>query len=376
MTLPATIENPSESIYTTEYGIPIRNLWYMLLYAWNKVDQIDRWRTEVEHAPTLDMLLASILADLLQQRLRIGLGRSYVDEEKLLRGVRGRIDFGKSLKHRTFDQGRAYCRFQNYSTNVPKNQIIRSTLDRLVQMGQFGSMQKESNLMRQRLRLLSRNLADVDRIEINPDMIKRQQLGRNDGDYRLMLFICDLILQRQMPTESGESAGMKVRDKDSLLLHQVYERFVANFYKIHLTSWTVWPQTILSWHENVSNPKLPKMKPDVLLQERNTKRIIVLDTKFTPKSLINSQWGNLVYDSSHLYQMYAYLKSQEDLSIQHHSAKGILLYPAVNYKLSDDVTIQGHEIRFECIDLAMPWQDIERCLLNLILDSNEFEGLE
>ncbi|HSL44433.1 MAG TPA: hypothetical protein VK897_13435, partial [Anaerolineales bacterium] len=71
----------------TEYGIPIRNLWYMLLYAWNEVPIKHGWaRASVEQAPTLDALLGAILMQLMQQRLRIGLGHDYVDEQRALRG--------------------------------------------------------------------------------------------------------------------------------------------------------------------------------------------------------------------------------------------------------------------------------------------------
>src|SRR4051794_9695517 len=88
--------------------IPIRNLWYMLLYAWDQVAYRDRWRVEVEKAPSLDALLATILSRLVQQRLRIGLGRSYTDENRLLQGIRGRIDFGRSLREQTLRKGRAF----------------------------------------------------------------------------------------------------------------------------------------------------------------------------------------------------------------------------------------------------------------------------
>ena len=91
---------------------------------------------DIEDAPTLDALLASILAKLIQQRLRIGLGRSYIDEKHLLRGIRGRVNFNDSLKYHAFEKGQAYCESQQYSPNVPKNQIILSTLVRLIQIGQ------------------------------------------------------------------------------------------------------------------------------------------------------------------------------------------------------------------------------------------------
>lgn len=357
----------------TEYGIPIRNLWHMLLYAWNEAPMQNHWSMEdVEDAPTLDALLASILAKLIQQRLRIGLGRSYVTEKQAIRGIRGRIDFTESMKQHTFERGQAYCEFHQYSANAPKNQIVRSMLTRLVQTGNFGPDPKFAEDLRHSLRRLTRALDGIDIIELKLDFIRRQQLGRNDGDYRLMLAICSLLLQRQMPFEQSEQRGLPEMDREALaaILHKVYERFVANFYRIHLKDWSVKPQSRLSWHAKRENLYLPSMQPDLILENKVSSETIMLDTKFTANSLIENRWGKQVFDSHHLYQMYTYLKSQEHISEQHRKASGILLYPAVYNQLSEKIELEDHIIRIECLDLTAPWQDIERQLIDLVTHSN------
>jgi 5-methylcytosine-specific restriction enzyme subunit McrC len=108
------------------------------------------------------------------------------------------------------------------------------------------------------------------------------------------------------------------------------------------------------------------MVPDVFLQEHATGRIILLDTKFTAASLVENQWGKPVYDSGHLYQLYAYLRSQEQVSAEYRSAQGILLYPAVQRQLSERVELQGHLIRIESVDLAAAWEEVERRLMEVI----------
>jgi 5-methylcytosine-specific restriction enzyme subunit McrC len=360
-------QNPTSFI---EYGIPIRNLWYMLLYAWDEapLNAMHGWMMEeAERAPTLDALLASILIRLVQQRLRIGLGHDYVHEQRKFPGVRGRIIFAESLKHRTPDNGQLICEFQGFSINGSKNQIIRSTLARLLKVGQFGPQAASVKELQQKLRRLLRDLDGIDFIELTPDLIRRQLLVRNDHDYRLMLSICDLILQRQMPSGSqGNSSVVPSFDRDALVLHHIYERFVANFYRIHLTGWNVAAQKRLEWHAKEANERLPMMIPDLVLQEESSHQIIILDTKFTPQSLIENRWGKPILDSAHLYQLYAYLKSQEPLSEAHQSAMGMLLYPAIQSRLSEKIELQDHVIRIESIDLTEPWQDIERHLIELI----------
>jgi 5-methylcytosine-specific restriction enzyme subunit McrC len=94
--------------------------------------------------------------------------------------------------------------------------------------------------------------------------------------------------------------------------------------------------------------------------------MMIIDTKFTVHSLVENQWGKPVYDSAHLYQMYAYLKSQEHVSEAHRNASGILLYPAVHHRLSERIRLQDHAIRIESLDLAAPWQEVERQLMELV----------
>jgi len=359
--------NTSLASQYTEHGIPIRNLWYMLLYAWKEYPITTHWSLEeVEYAPTLDALMASILAKLIQQRLRIGLGCSYVNQSESIHGVRGRVDITNSLTHRTFERGQAYCIFQQYSANAPKNQIVRSTLARLVKTGNFGPESTHANELRHKLRWLTRALDGIDLIDLKPDFIHRQQFGRNDGDYRLMLAICELILQRQMPVEGDGRHGLPKLNRQALLLHKIYEQFVANFYRLHLSRYSVRAQSRLSWNTRNENPYLPIMKPDLILEERTTGEIIVLDTKFTSRSLTENLWGKQLFESSHLYQMYTYLHTQERKTIGHKKAEGILLYPAIHDKLSERIELDDHTIRIESLDLTTQWQDIENQLLGII----------
>ena len=358
---------PADSRQAEVHGIPIRNIWHMLLYAWNEVPPKNEWMTaEVEHAPTLDALLASMLIGLLQGRLRIGLGGDYVPQAGTVQGIRGRINFTGSLKRRTFEHGETHCEYEQYTHNAPKNQIIRSTLARLVQQGRFGADRDQANTLRHRLRWLVKSLDGIDILELTPDLIHRQRLTRNDREYRVMLEICYLLLERQMPTESLGQHKLPALDRDALTLHHIYERFIASFYRIHLNGWTVSPQKRLEWHEKYSSPHLPAMIPDLVLQEKSSNQLIVLDTKFTAQSLVENQWGKRIFDSSHLYQLYAYLKSQEHLSEAHRQATGILLYPTITEPFFEKIELQDHAIRVESVHLRIPWQEIEKHLLDLI----------
>jgi len=359
------ISSDSATAKLTKTGIPIRNLWHMLLYVWNAVHFQSRWKSESENAPTLDALLASILANLIQQRLRIGLGRDYRSNSSEVAGVRGRVDFDQSLKRMTFQQGRAFCHFQVFSANVPKNQIVRSTLARLVQVGEFGGKTSDASSLRSHLRRIVLDMEPIQIFELQATDIRREQLKRHDSDYRLMLAICHLLNQRQMPTEDSGNVSLPSLDRDAFVLYNIFEQFVAKFYAHHLKDWQVLPQQKLVWPAEESSSYLPAMYPDLTLQHKDSGQLVILDTKFTAKSLVTGRWDNESFNRDHLYQIYAYLRSQEHRSEYHRKSKGVLLYPVAGKELSEQVLIQGHPLHWETVDLASSWENIETQLLAL-----------
>ena len=115
---------------------------------------------------------------------------------------------------------------------------------------------------------------------------------------------------------------------------------------------------------------LPSMQTDIVLerpaaQGQDNRSRTVIDTKFT-HILIKGQYGDPTIRSGYLYQIYAYLRSQEcdgdPLSL---NASGLLLHPSVNGDIDEAATIQGHRIRFATVDLAADSQAIRSRLLTL-----------
>lgn len=190
-----------------------------------------------------------------------------------------------------------------------------------------------------------------------------------------MLAICDVLIRRHMPTEISGEDDLPAPDRNFLTLHDIYEKFVASFYQYHLEDWSVHPQQTINWPASPPSDYVPTMKPDLTLQHADTGRVIVLDTKFTASSLTSGQWGTIRFNRDHLFQIYAYLRSQDGTSRERRFATGILLYPAVNHDLSETVEIQGHEIRWETVDLAQAWRKIEEDLLSIPKHATSVRGL-
>ena len=93
------------------------------------------------------------------------------------------------------------------------------------------------------------------------------------------------------------------------------------------------------------------MLTDIVLDAPHANQRLVIDTKFT-SILGTNRFGDASLKSEFLYQMYAYLRSQEGRDQRCDASAGLFLHPAVGSQLYEHVTIQGHSIAFATLDLG------------------------
>ena len=359
--------------------IPVRNWWHMLLYAWDLVEFEDRFETEFEDAPELRALLTKILVFLIKHQMRRGLRGDYVERSEELRGVRGRIDFGETLRGLSMYRGRLHCEFEEFTLNVPRNQIIRSTLNDSLNRG-FTQVERERRDKYGKLvsdvEALLRMLYEIDRVRVTRRLIASELrlLGRNEREYKLMLKICELLLDPSMP-RSDEASDLDYVDwlRENEDEHKIFELFVANFYKLHMRGkgWDVTAQARRYWvkrHERTdSGVRLPTMNPDIVLIETESGEVVVIDTKWYG-AVLSDRSGRPTVNSEHLFQIYSYLQSLDGNDERFRDASGILLYARTEMDDVDFRTkIDGHPLRVYTLDLTKKrWQDIEDDLARLV----------
>lgn len=356
----------------TVQRIPIRNVWYLLLYAWDLARWRDTTMGSVEASGSLLGLLARVLAGTTRQLLRRQLRRAHLDFRDEIRGIRGRVDFATSLKRMCFERGKAYCRFPELSIDTLKNRIIRVTLHRLASDSRLVSAggSTEGDL-RHELRAV---VSEMDGVELSPITgadFSRVQLGSSDRDYAVPLAICALVQRLQMPEEQVGDHAMVALLGDEITFHRLFERFVLNFYRHHLKAYDVTRES-LSWHDELGCALVPRMHTDVTITgKRAPYRRLVVDTKYSIRTLAQSQHRGERFKSDNLYQIYAYLRTQEHRSDAHAAAEGMLLYPTTGRELDEAMFVQRHRIRVATVDLSRPWPEIEERLLSLVDAEND-----
>ena len=78
--------------------IPIRNLYYLLCYAWDLLPESDAIDVGIEDADTPQDLLARVLVSGVTHVRRRGLMREYLTVEDRIAGVRGKLQLAETAQ--------------------------------------------------------------------------------------------------------------------------------------------------------------------------------------------------------------------------------------------------------------------------------------
>ena len=339
----------------------------LLVYAAGLAEFLDRFDAEIDEAAELPDLLARFLTVVVERRLRHSLSRGYRPKFELLARVRGRIDWLGTETGLNLQRGRIMCRFEELTQDTPRNRLVRAALEAM--QGRVGDRELAAACGR-----LARELMQGGVSAGRPSRteLSRDQIARHDADDRLMVAVANLALDTVLPSEASGDAHLTRLDRDERRLRLIFEKAVAGLYRHELhgrEGWRVRQQASLTWQAELPTPGLmtllPSMEADIILDRGSSSRTVI-DTKFT-SIITHGHFGNEGLKSAHIYQLYAYLRSQTgggDALAD--TANGILLHPSLDRHVDEAVTIQGHRLRFVTIDLSMSSSDIRTTLLDIV----------
>jgi len=209
-------------------SVPIENIYYLLCYAWNKLDEQDLVHVSSTDCAHLTDLFARVLAFGTSHLLKRGLDRGYVMTSEELRMIRGRLDVATTTKRLLLIHGRAHCHYDELNHNVLHNRILRTTISKLV------CHEKLAKENREALAELHRRLHQVEEIELNPSVFSRVQLNRNNAFYGFLLSVCRLIYSNVLAKEGDGDYLFQDFIRDPRQMGLLFQEFVHNFLKINL----------------------------------------------------------------------------------------------------------------------------------------------
>ncbi len=170
-----------------------------------------------------------------------------------------------------------------------------------------------------------------------------------------------------MPTEGEGDHALTALLRDEITFHALFERFVRNFWRAHLGDQYQVKSERLDWFDELDCKLAPAMYTDITLTSRAApRRRLVVDTKYYRTTLTAGPYGGARFRSGNLYQIYAYLRTQEHRSEAYRDAEGMLLYPTTTIELDEAMKVQGHRIRVATVNLAQPWPQIDARLRALV----------
>ena len=331
-------------------AIPIRNLYYMLAYAYRCLDQRDFSGLEAEPFENACDLFATILARGLSGQIRRGLERSYVPRQETLSAPRGRIDVSASIKEQSLARLRLPCRYDEYSEDIPANQVMKLTARYLCRSGQV--CQSRRDALKRLLPFLS-GVSDLSPGSVRWDQVKCRPDNR---PCRSLIGICRLVMEHLLfanPDGSREIRGYM----DGQPMHLLYEKFILEYYRRHFPGLSPNPE-LIRW--NVTGGQalhLPLMRTDLVL--RGAGKTLIIDAKYYSHSMQSYRDPDSpTIRSGNLYQIYAYAKNLD--RDRTGSVAGLLLYARTKEPVvpDDSCEIDGTLIAAKTLDLSLPFPEI------------------
>ena len=348
--------------------IPVRNLWLLMLYASDLFRDLEKAKVTVEDNPDdIPDLVAEMLCRRVEHRMQRNLSYGYQSYEAVLGRVRGSIDLLNTERHRLLDRGKVACRFHMLTVNTARNCYVRMALEEISKIVLQRALAHRCRSLATSLKRMGVTGERPNRGEISID-----RFGRHDANDQPMVAAAQLALNLALPTETTGAKQLSLPDREVTWIRKLYEKGIAGFYDVVLSKleWRVDAGKAIGWQiESKSqgiDKILPSMRTDIVLDHSDAGRRIVIDTKFN--SVVTRGWyREETLRSGYVYQIYAYLRSQESngdpLS---ENASGLLLHPSVGDMVNETVVIQNHEIRFATVDLGAKAKEIREQLLQVL----------
>jgi len=329
----------------------IKNVYYMLAYAFQALRAGEFADITTEDFDTLHNLFAEILIGGVTDQIKRGLHRDYVPREESLAGVRGQIRLSESIKRQTLIKGQLVCAYDEFSSDSPHNQALKSVMRLLLWHGDVSADRKR------RLRRLLAFLDDV--TDVEPSAIRWDTLRyhRNNATYRMLLGICRLIVEGLLQTTTAGPHRLRNWLNDETMA-ALYERFVRAYYQRHHDAWSPRARYI-DWDlaPGDTPPFVPQMKTDVTMEWHG--RTLIIDTKWYGHTMQRSYRADHdTFISGNLYQIYTYVKNADRERTG--NVSGVLLYAKTDETVTPDtdLVIGGNPIRLTTLDLDQDWDGI------------------
>ena len=343
--------------------IKIQNLYYVFLYAWEKFNEGRSLKLEIDDSPDLPNLMTNMLLKSVKRIIKKGLHKDYKPKLINEQFIKGKIDFKKSIQNNFQITNKLNCRFSELSLDTILNKIIKRSFLNLLRN------QKLKKHLKEEISSVLKFFKDVETKDNLKSYFSKFQLSQNNNYYRLPIEICKMLESLKLPNQNQGNYIFKDILDDEIRMSDIFERFVANFYRYEQRKFNVKSSEQLDWQFESLGGDLdlvPKQRTDITLSNNDDVKII--DTKFYRKPLVDSYYGQNKFISDHLRQITTYMMNMQDELTNNKNIHGILLYAdaKATKPLNEDFKWRNCKVSVKSLNLDQSWQSIHNDLINII----------
>lgn len=340
--------------------IPIQNIYYMLSYAFQILNEQGYKKIATEQFNNVAELCTAILTKGVLVQLKRGLGREYIEQTESLSSPRGRIEISESVKTRSMIRKQLICSYDDFSVNSYLNRIIKTTMEILLHADISKARKKE-------LRKLLLYFCDVELLDVHT-INWCLHYNRNNQAYRMLISVCYLVIKGLLQTNSdGTIRLMDFLDEQRMC--RLYEKFILEYYRIEFPQISASPSQI-SWAvDDGISAMLPVMQSDIMLTYEN--KVLIIDAKYYSHTT-QAQYDTNTLHSNNMYQIYTYVKNKDaEFEDRPHTVSGMLLYAKTDETIQPDnaYLMCGNKVSVKTLDLNCEFAQIA-AQLNAIVDDH------
>ena len=345
---------------TEDKGILIKNIYYMLTYAFQVLRQTNYEEIEAEQFDEIQDLFAAILSKGIGQQLKQGLHREYIAVSETRTSLRGKIDMPETVKNRIQHKRVISCEYDELSENNLMNQILKTTADLLLRAN--GVTAEHKNALKKVLLFFD----GIDTLEPLSIQWNRIQIKRNNKNYEMLINICYFVIDGMLQTTDTGSYRMAQFSDEHMA--RLYERFVLEYYRHHHKELSANAAQV-KWNLTEQPDEtmihfLPTMQTDITLHKGD--KTLIIDAKYYGRSMIEN-YDKATLRSAHLYQIFAYVKNMDVENAG--NVSGLLLYAKTEDEMfpnGQPFIIGGNSIGTRTLDLNQDFKHISKQLDDIV----------
>ena len=344
------------------------------------LQNIDYFKEKIFSNSKIEIIDTSILElfihlfiEEVEKIVKKGLIYKYVDKNENLNVFKGKLDINSHIKYNFSHKERFFMKFDEFSVNSLENIIIKLTIQKLKKVS-INPKNKEN------LNKIGHYFENVTILENSIENLKYLTFDRMNDYYKNAIQWSKIFLDNQSSSIFSANNG----EIPSILfpMETIFENYIANklvniiqeksycelLFKIQDSSCSIFSSISLN-NVKIDNNIL-RIRPDIVIKNKNTKEIFILDTKW---KVLNKLDDKFKISTEDIYQMLAYVKTYNDRNKNNYTCKkAYLIYPATNmrentFSVKDKLIFKtdDFELNIYFVDLSSD-ENTENSLINVL----------